>query len=275
MATTITSDVLGKLEIAQADGAAYFQYACRLFEAVWSVDAKDSYKVNFPVFPAPSTTGLTSAATESVDPTGSQVSIAQQLLQLLPYSKMAPLSQAAIEGGNGVDAAVYQSMLNDIGLAIDRLICQQFDTAYTLTGVSSCITVSAFLSALTSLRDTGYSGQPRAILTEYMAGKIIADAGGKFYPQKNEEFMSAGYLGNLFGVETWTVPSGIVLQTASKATGLMWFHGVGPALAYHSPLINLKAIEKHTFTELSVTAHVVASELSATGGIRLYSDTTV
>lgn len=276
-----TSTIAGLMERTQAQMSAMFLMKSRLFGSPgWWVEALNSNSVQFPKLPAPSP--VSEHSTEADTASASAVSIAAATATLAVYHKETTLSKKAVLGGGNVPSYVLATLLNDVAAGVDKAIAAIATEAnFTATPTADVVTLAAFQSAVTTLRNTGYEGEMYAWLTEYQLSEIMTDARQVNLPTFNEDFINSGYRGRLLNVPIYTLPSSWcpAATTSGFKNGFLGFKDFSVGIGYHKGDPGAGQGIIHTFVKeealhyvLSATAYVKPAALSATGGILLLSD---
>ncbi len=271
---TTTSTAAGVMERLQADLTAGFLVSSRLFPAVWQEQADNANVVQFYSVPAPT---IRAAATEADDWTANAYTMTAKAATLTAYPAATKVSMLAMQGGQFVRPQLIEAMYSDVALSVDKIICDQIaDFTPTISGAS--MTATVFNQGLAALRNQGWSYPVAyAILTERQSLDLLASLGTTYIPSKNDQMWSTGYVGNILGVEVFTVPSGIVPTTGADGYGCIYYPNVGLGLGYNpnenGGLIHVQMIEDLGAWKISAAAYCAATELSATGGVKIKTTT--
>lgn len=270
------STLAGALDRQQieADLTAEFGIKSLTFEAVYGVVCTDAATVQWPSIPAPSPV---SAATEANALSATAITVSSVPGTLASYAQETIISDLAILGGTNAKNLAQMINMQNVVSGFDKAVLAAINVGtYGFSAeVAACDSYSEFLQAKYTLRNTGYQGPLRAILTEDQMHLIAVDIAAKYTPEKNDAFASEGYWGRLAGVDIWTVPKTWCPQNvSSKYLGAMWIHPYGLAAAYHvgpnGNMVFTKESPYNTIAErVGVAVHMAARPLTTTGGIAL------
>lgn len=267
---TTTTTAAGVMERLQADLTAGAIAKSRLFEAVWKEEAENANVVQFYSIPLPAERA---AATEADDWTTNAVTLTAKTATLTAYPSATKVSKLALNGGQYVAPAIVEALTGDVALTIDGIICDQISDFGPFVDDTSC-TAAVFAEALSALRNSGYPyDNPRAILTERQALDLGVSLGAMYNPRKNDEFSGTGFLGNVMGVDVFTVPNTLVPTSGSYGVGCIFYPNVGLGLGFNpnaeGGLIHAEMIEDLGAYKIAAAAYAAATELTSSGGVEI------
>lgn len=274
---TTTSTGAGLMERRQARILAQLALSSRLFNGVWTQESTNASTTQFPKYPAPGAS--VTAATEANASSASALTINAATATLAAFPYITSASKLFLSGGEDARATVDAIIANEVVSSVDKQIASVITEAnYTTTPVADVVTLSAFLTAKATLENVGYNGTQCFICSPNMAYKIMADAGKSFYMNANEQMITSGNIGSLYGVQFLVVPSGWLptATTSGKVSGLIYYKEFALGFAYRNMaaggLVDFTEAEKHTYLEIAGTAYCDAASLAATAGIICLSD---
>lgn len=271
---TTTTTIAGLMERVQADAVAGFEVGSRLFDACQVKVADNASAVQFWQSAVPSGI-VVSAQTEANALTATAITKSAVACTLVTYPFETILSKLALEGGQWTSQELANDVVTYVGAGIDRAICAELDDftpEVTASGVG--MKLATFQSALNTLNNQGFMGQPVCIMGYGHWATLAEDLGGKYNPQINNEIRSRGYVGTVDGVEIFTVPDVYLpdgdCDAAGSSYAAMFYRHLGIGLGYHEPLIRVEFTPYDTANvRFGAYAHAGVTQINVYGGVKI------
>ena len=264
------TSAVGMMDRLQADLTAGYLVTARLLPAVVAEVATNANSVQFYAIPAPA---IIAAQTEADAWTAKTFTYTARTVTLATYPSYVKVSLGTLNGGEMVSRQLVESMYQDVAFSTDKIICDQISN-FTPNVSGATLTQAVFSQGLATLRNQGYSySNPVAIVSEQMGLSLLQSLTATYIPRKNDEIISNGYVGNVMGVEVFTVPSGILPTVGSDHYGAIFYPNVGIGFGYwpasNGGVIHAQALEVIGGYDIGAFSRCGASYLSATGGVKL------
>lgn len=216
---TTQTTLAGLMETIQADAIAAFRTRAALLTACSGQDAMGAKTVQFGSTAVPA---ASSQHTESGQITKVAVTVAAVTVTPKPFPVWVKATIESLRAGGNVQRAIGNALGGGVARGLDTEITGLYSSFTNTVGTAAAaLTVKNLMQASAIIDSIGYVGEKVVVLHPGQYVDIMDAMLGKFTPARNDQIVSAGFMGNAFGWE-WYVSPWVAVDGSDDATGAMY-----------------------------------------------------
>lgn len=241
MADTDRTSMAGALVTINASAVAEMKETSALISACNFIDIKGTDTIKWYVR---TRSAAASAHTAGGAVTAKTVSLVGVDANPKAFPFRVTVDQELIDrGGEFVQHEIGAAAGESIAAGIDESITALYDDwANSVGSAGASLTLQKILYAKGKLLQTGYKGEIVVVLHPGQILDLNLESLGKFTPASNEEIMSGGFLGRMFGL-SWFMSESVAVDGDDDAFGAMYFRRGGIGVAVDSGVDGMNLVK--------------------------------